>query len=464
MDRSRRSMHGVALLLSYILLAYPGHGYAQLLSLTDAVQKTLQNYPQIRQRQSEMSAGLAHVQAVNGNRLPSLTLQDQVNMGTNNGLQGGYFSLGIVPSSAGGNSAAPTHLNPNAGNIAIGFLQWELFNFGYFGAQRRQARAQFDVSEAQLGSDRYLLTENVVALYLDWLKKFRLVKIQNENVQRAQLMLNAIRATVMSGLKPGVDSSTASATYSDARLAYLQARDGYETDRIALLNYMGFQNTAIQPDTLLPLLREVTSGGDSVTDSHPLLAVYKKQLELQLADNRAIAAKYLPKVGLDAATWVRSSGISYSGTYPETLTAGFPYSKYNYLLGLTVSYNLFDIKHRHDQQAEGKYMADARQSAVEQEKLQLARLVEQTNNMLATTKLKLQEMPVQLNSARQAYNQQLALYRSGLNTLLEVTNAQYALLQAETNDVIIHNELLQLLFIRAGLTGDLDIFLQNFKH
>jgi outer membrane protein TolC len=89
--------------------------------------------------------------------------------------------------------------------------------------------------------------------------------------------------------------------------------------------------------------------------------------------------------------------------------------------------------------------------------------MQQANSSYATTLEKLKEIPVQLVSARQAYGQQMALYRSGLNTLIEVTNAQYALLQAETNYVLTQDELLQLLSIRAALGGQFDNFLQNFK-
>jgi outer membrane protein TolC len=90
-------------------------------------------------------------------------------------------------------------------------------------------------------------------------------------------------------------------------------------------------------------------------------------------------------------------------------------------------------------------------------------MVQQANLAYETTLEKLKEIPVQLNSAQQAYGQQMALYTSGLNTLIEVTNAQYALRQAETNLINTQNELLQLLYIRAALNGQGDIFLQNFK-
>ncbi|MFI5195557.1 MAG: TolC family protein [Chitinophagales bacterium] len=443
-------------------------GNAQTLYLYDAVNKAIINYPLLQQRQAEVFAGRAHVNTVNDYRLPSLVVQDQLNMGTNNALAGPYFSLGMVPSTPGGNINLAANSRPSPGNIAISFLQWELYNFGYYRAQRKEAETQLAVNEANLGGDKYLLMESMVSLYLDWVKKYRLLQIQQENMQRAQVILTAIRANVLSGLKPGVDSSTASATYSDARIAYLQALDEYTYDKITMSSYTGVNTNGIMPDTAFiatallqnPSLVQLT---DSVSAVHPLLNVYQKQYEEQLADNNIISKKYLPRLGLDGAAWVRNSGISYAGVYPESLSDGMPYSKYNYLLGLTLTYNLFDVKHRHDQLIEGRYAAQAKQNALQTQQLALNQMVQQANARYLTTLEKLKELPVQLYSARQAYGQQVALYRSGLNTLIEVTNAQYALLQAETNYVITQDELLQLLYIRAGLGGQLDIFLQKFK-
>ena len=451
-----------------LVCCMPCTGMGQTISLYEAVNNAIENYPQLRQRQAEVEAGKAHIKTINGYRLPSLMLQDQLNMGTNNALQGPYFSLGVVPSTSGGNSASPVHTTPTTGNIAISFLQWEFYNFGYYRAQQRNAKAQLAVSEANMAGDKYMLTENIISLYLDWLKKYRLLQIQNENMQRAQVVLTAIRANVLSGLKPGVDSTTARAVYSDARIAYLQAENEYNYDKIALSSYTGITATNISPDTSLispAMLRGpfATQPLDSVPLTQPLLNVYQKQYEQQLADNNTTAKKYLPRLAVDGATWVRNSGISYAGEYPSSLSDGFPYSKYNYLFGLTLSYNIFDLKHRHDQLAEGRYIAESKQSALHTEQLALNRMMQQANLAYTTSLEKLKEIPIQLQSAQQAYGQQMALYRSGLNTLIDVTNAQYALLQAETNYVITQDELLQLLYMRTGLSGQLDIFLQNFK-
>jgi outer membrane protein, adhesin transport system len=468
MDNNEYRSFGLFRKLIILSLFVPFAGIAQVVPLPDAVNKAIINYPLIRQRQAEVAAGSAHVRTVAGNQLPSFMLQDQFDAGTTNPLQGAYFSLGIVPSTPGGNPAAAPNYKPNPTNVGISFLQWEFYNFGYYNAQKKEAHAQLAVKEAYLQSDTYLLTESVIGLYIDWLKKYRLLQIQNENVQRMQLILSAIRATVLSGLKPGVDSSTASAAYSDARISYLQALNEYNYDKITLSAYTGMDINGGIPDTsfvagsVVQNLPQIPVS-DSVPASHPLLSVYEKQYEQQLANNNTISKKYLPRLNLNGTAWERSSGISYTGVYPVDITTGLPYSKFNYLAGLSLSYNLFDLKHRHDQLAEGRYEAEARQSMLQTQQVTLNKMMQQANATYATTVEKLREIPVQLYSARQAYGQQMALYRSGLNTLIDVTNAEYALLQAETNYINTQDELLQILYIRAGLSGQLDTFLKNFK-
>jgi outer membrane protein, adhesin transport system len=449
-----------------IIFCWANDSIAQTVNLYDAVNNAVINYPLLQQRQAEVAAGRAHITTVNGNRLPSLVLQDQGTKGSDNSLQGAYFSLGMVPSTPG--SYTTVHNNPNTGNVALSFLKWEFYTFGYYNAQQKEAKSQLAVSEANLAGDKYLLSENIISLYLDWLKKYRLLQIQNENMQRAQVVLSAIRATVLSGLKPGVDSSTASAVYSDARINYLQALDNYNYDKIALGTYTSINIDNAMPDTSIisPALLQNTAAvplSENVSPEHPLVEIYQKQYEQQLANSNTISKKYLPRLGLDGAAWVRNSGISPTGVYPESLADGMPYSRSNYLFGLTLTYNLFDLKHRHDELSESRYLADAKKDALQTQQLSLNAMMQQANSTYSTTLEKLKELPVELAAQRQAYGQQMALYRSGLNTLLDVTNAQYMLLQAETNYVITQDALLQLAFIRAGLAGQLDNFLQNFK-
>jgi outer membrane protein, adhesin transport system len=455
------------LVLVCLLLLITTATQAQTLNLYDAVEKTISNYPLLRQRAAEVAAGRAHVTTVGSYRLPSLTLNDQVNVGTSNSMAGSYFPLGLVPSTSGSINAINEN-NLASGNIAISSLEWDFYNFGYRNAEKKEAQAQEATIEANMNSDKYRITEDVVSVYLDWLKKYRLLQIENVRVQRNTTILGIIRASVLSGLKAGVDSSTASATYARARIGYLQALNEYKYDQIALASYTMLDTTVIRPDTSIfsPAFQQKVTlfqPTDSISTVHPLLDVYQKEYEQQLSTNETVAKKYLPKFSLEGAAWMRGSSISPADEYSTNLGDGLSYSRYNYLAGLTLTYNVFDLKHRHDQIVEGRYAAKAKQEAIQNQQLTLNQLLQQANSAYATTMDKLKELPAQLHSSQQAYVQQLALYKAGLNTLIDVTNAEYVLSQTETSFALAQNDLMQLLYIRAGLSNQSDLFLQNFK-
>jgi len=460
-----RIVNGLHTVIIFALLLISIPGTAQTLSLYDAVNKTITNYPAILQRQAEVAAGKAHVSTVNAYRLPMLKVMDEVNAGTSNSLPGAYFPLGTIPSTSG-SVRSSNKSDVASGNIAISYLDWPFYTFGYYNAITKNAKAQLATTQAALNSDKYLLTQNVVSLYLDWLKKYRLLQIETENMGRASTILNAITATVRSGLKPGVDSSTAIAEYTKDRISYLQALNNYNTDKISVAAYTGADTSALAPDTTVTENMVQKTGipvTDSVTLNHPLLDVYQKEYQQQLAENTAAARQYMPKLSVEGAGWMRGSSIGNNDMYASDLNNGLSYSRYNYLFGVTLSYNLFDLKHRHDQVVEGKYLAKAREQALKNQELNLNATLQQVNASYNNTLSKLKELPNELQSAKVAYGQQMALYKSGLNTLIDVTNALYVLKQTETDMVLTQDDLLQLLYMRAGLSNQLDLFLQNFK-
>jgi outer membrane protein TolC len=443
------------------------HGYAQKLSLYEAVNKSVTNYPLIKQRISETEASKAHIKTVNGYRIPSLKLLEEVNMGTANSLPGGYFTFGIIPS-VSGSITSQENTNNASGNFAVSYLEWPFYTFGYFNAQKKNAEAAFATSQSVLNSDKYLLTENIISLYLDWVKKYRLWQIEDENLKRSETILNAIKATVNSGLKPGVDSSTANAQFARDRIAYLQAKNDYQNDLVSIAMYTNENADNILPDT--SVFTYATNGEavlqhlyDSVATSNPLIDIYQKQYEQQVATNRVLSKIFMPKVALEGAGWERGSSISPTNNFNSDLSSGISYSRYNYLVGLTFSYNITDIKHQHDELLEGRYNADAKKQALETQQLNMNRLLQQANYAYLSAIDKLKEFPFELRSAREAFGQQSALYKAGLNTLIDVTNAQYILKQTETSYVLAQDDLLQLLYIRAGFNDQLDSFLQQFK-
>ncbi|HTJ11583.1 MAG TPA: TolC family protein [Dinghuibacter sp.] len=452
--------------LLYALLVVPASGQAQVLSLKEAIGRTLSEYPLIRQRQAEIENSEAGVTLAKDQRLPSLTLQEQWTAGTNNSVNSAYFGMGIVPSTVGG--VATTNVwQANSGNVATTFLQWNVYRFGYYNALERQALTDLEATRTGLDRDKYLLTMEVAGLYLDALKKARLVEVERDNVSRNEAILVAIRAIAAGGLRPGVDSVTAAAQFADALLAFEQAQSDLTSDKIALSRFTGLDTAGVTPDTLLPEHLQTVSAGllqpvENVPVTHPLLAGYQARYRATVAENKTIAREYLPTVGLEAAGWSRSSSVGPDGAYGD-FADGFGYQRYSYLVGLSITYNVFDIKKRHDRLKAGGFAAEASKDALADEQLALDKDIQLASASYATAVRQLQDLRVQRAAALEAYGQQLALYKGGMATLIDVTNALYVLRRSETSYVITQDQLLQLLSVKAGLGNRLDAFIDNLN-
>jgi adhesin transport system outer membrane protein len=91
---------------------------------------------------------------IHNNWLPDLNLNYQVDIGTSNNTTGPYFGFGIIPSSSGGihNTNVTTALSDNLG---IAALDWEVYNFGKYGAQNRVANSDITVQENQYTQSKY---------------------------------------------------------------------------------------------------------------------------------------------------------------------------------------------------------------------------------------------------------------------------------------------------------------------
>jgi outer membrane protein TolC len=280
------------------------------------------------------------------------------------------------------------------------------------------------------------------------------------------VVLSLIRANVRSGLRPGADSSTALATYSGARIAYLRAQSEYAQVRSQIESYTGENLGDDRPDTLVVNRESIDRlancrRGDTLNPGHPLLTVYARRIDAQLALNAADEKRFLPKLALTGAYWERNTGVSAGGAFARGVA--MPYGAFNYLFGLSATVGVSDLWLRHEHRVSNRYLTDAAKYAWQQEQLELGTLAGQARISLTATLAQLDEIPVQQQAAQSSYLQQLALYRAGLNTLTDVTNAEYTLLQSETNLVVTQAEALKLEYLLAALGGNQDLFTEQFK-
>jgi adhesin transport system outer membrane protein len=441
------------------------HSYAQL-PLQQAITLTLQHYPALKVKKSLSAASAAHTTDVNHQWWPSMKVLDEANLGTDNGLYGSYFPMSTIPSTSGGIRDG-NRSDAVSGNIALAQLQWEVFNFGAYRSKRAEALQQQKVYSADADITANDLTVSVIQDYMSMLQYYALMRIQADNISRTRAVQQAVTLIVLHGLKPGVDSSVAAAELSKARLNYLDMQNGYNQVRMHLGILTGLDSTAILPDTmyntgLLQLLAGVTDT-IQVEEAHPALQYYNALFMQQKKHEEVILKETMPKVSLMAAGWMRGSSIQYNDAYNKNLWSGLGYSRRNYLAGVSMVYNFTDIGHTRDRMREQRIRTQAAEEQLEASHTLLDNQLMQAQINIRTAMDKLREMPAQLNAARAAAMQKMALYKGGLSNIIEVTNALYVLNRAETDLIQTHNAAWQALFMQAFASNHLQQLVEHLE-
>lgn len=453
----------VTLLCFFIGIAQ--RSYAQL-PLQQAITLTLHHYPTLKVKRSLSEASVAHTNDVNHQWWPSMKVLDEANVGTDNGIYGSYFPMSTIPSTSGGIRDG-NRSDAVSGNIALAQLQWEVFNFGAYRSKREEALQQQKVYSFDADITANDLTVSVIQDYMRMLQYYSLMRIQEDNIARTRSVQQAVTVIVLHGLKPGVDSSIAAAELSKARLNYLDMQNGYNQVRMHLGILTGLDSTAILPDTMYNtgLLQLLESAIDTVKveEEHPALQYYNALFMQQKKHEEVIRKETMPKVSLMAAGWMRGSSIQYNDVYNKNLWSGLGYSRRNYLAGVSLVYNFTDIGHTRDKMREQRIRTQAAAEQLETSHTVLDNQLMQAQINIRTSMDKLREMPAQLNAARAAAMQKMALYKGGLTNIIEVTNALYVLNRAETDLIQTHNAAWQALFMQAFASNHLQQLVQHLE-
>ncbi|WP_343674716.1 TolC family protein [Chitinophaga sp.] len=448
-----------------LLAGISGHCFAQTLPLKQAIDMTLQHYPALKVKNTIANAATAHTTDVKHEWWPNLKLVEEATVGTDNGVYGSYFPMSIIPSTSGGIRDANS-LQAVSGNIGMAQLQWEVYNFGLYKVRRDEARQQQQVAGADAGITANDLTVSVIQDYLSMLEYYNLMRIQADNIERTRSVSKAVTSIVLHGLKPGVDSAIAAAELSKARLNYIDFQNGYNKVRMHLASLTGLDSAMIMPDTLydkgLRQLLLAQSDTATVEQTHPALVYYNALLQQNKIHELVIRKTAMPKVTLMAAGWARGSSINSNDTY-NSLAGGFGYSRYNYLAGVGITYNVADIFHTKDKMREQYVRTRAAASQLEASHTLLDNQLNQARVNIHTALDKLNEMPAQLNAARAAAAQKMALYRGGLTNIIDVTNALYVLNRAENDLIQTRHDAWQSLFMEAFATNSIQALVQQLE-
>ncbi len=218
---------------------------AESLTLEEAVDFALKNYPAVRASLERVNAAQAGVALSRTNCLPRADMLWRSNRATDNNITGLLLPQSIVSPITGPVRTSLT--NQTAWGSAAGLLfSWELFDFGYRGAKVDAARAAGSRAKAEASLTRLDVAVATVNPYLTVLAAERTVHAAEEDVQRRETFDKSVHVLVDNQLRAGADASRADAELARARVNLARARQQEKISRAALADILGLPDTSVE--------------------------------------------------------------------------------------------------------------------------------------------------------------------------------------------------------------------------
>jgi len=435
-------------------------------SLSDFIDSAQRHLPVLMQKKVLVEAAKAGVTDAKHAFLPTSYIGDEVTAGTDNSIPGSYIGFGVIPSSSSGVRSSNIYQSA-IGNIGFFYNQYELLDFGLKKSTVRNAQAYVNLSQADLERERYLVTWQVSKLYLDILKDQFQLAIDRENVSRYETVYKVIQAVTQSGIKPGADSALAMAELSKTRITYNQTYGAIRElqQQLSFLTGIPPNDIAIDTSRTKSYMSALgVTGGpiDTLSSHNPLIDFFNKEKLLYLQREDLVKKSYLPKVFLTGVGWARGSSIDYTDNYKSTIS-GLGYQRFNYLAGLTLEYDLFNIVHRKDKERIARNNTLASEYGLQQQQLSLANVGNKADESIRTATKNLVEIPVQINAAQSAYDQKTAQYKAGIINLVDLTNASFVLYRSQSDYVQTLSDWLLANLDKYSAEGNIAQFIQSIK-
>jgi outer membrane protein len=444
------------------VLAFPLLAAAQAppgpLSLGQAVERALKNYPAIRVSQEQINAAAAGITLARTAFLPHIDGLAQVNRATRNNLLGMLLPQSTLPSISG--PVLGTNNLGTAWGTAIGALvSWEPFDFGLRQANLDIAGAARAQSEAALKRTEYEVAVTTADAYLTLAAAQETIRAAQAGVDRAQTVLSLTNARVAAQLRPGADTSRAEAELAAARTQLIQAQQAADIARATLSQFLGMEPAQIA--IAAPGLEKLPPDHAAAPldpAANPLTREQMAAVDQTRAQLKALSRTYFPRFYLQGSAYARGTGAETNGHILGGVNGLAP-SVQNYGLGFSVTFPVFDLPAIRAKEA--AQSANMRSQIARSDQI-AAGLRARWNTAVATVngaRRVAANTPVQVEAARTATRQATARYDAGLGTLAEVADAQRLLTQAEIDDALARLGVWRGLLAVASAAGDLQPFI-----
>ena len=296
-----------------------------------------------------------------------------------------------------------------------------LFDFGKNAASTESARKLAEVALENVELQRQLITQAVKQAYTNINFAQRLIRVNEQALQRAELNLRSARGFFEVGTRPKSDVTRAEVDVANARVDVIRARNAERLGRVALNTAMGV--AADSPTQVLDSLvyQPTTMDRPALLDEALKRRPEARQARLTAEATDALLKRTFRDFFPDITGAAAYGGIRTSLDEAWSAT-------------LSLSWSIFDGGNRIARYREARANLEAAQARVKAQDLTISQDVEQTIIAVNEADERIQAAQKAVESAQENFRLAQGRFDAGVGTILELTDAQLALTQAQNTE------------------------------
>jgi outer membrane protein TolC len=374
------------------------------IGVEEAVAIALANQPTIQTRAAAYVAAQHRVAQALSPLLPQVS-----------GLWNGFQNQSATSADTPGGSATVRMLSTQASISASQVI----FDFGKSWAATDAARANSQSAREDVEIQKDAIALAVKQSYYNLLLASRLVVVNAQALDRAELNLRSAQGFFEVGTQPRFAVTRAEVDVANARVNLIRAQNAVSLSRIALNTVMGIAvNAATRVQDVLAYEPYPIQRDSLVAEALRRRAEYRQarfQTDAAEATLRQNFRNFFPD-------------IVASGTY------GMARADMNeiYSYGVQMTWSIFDGGNKIARYREAKALLDAARSNVRDVELTIWQQVEQAYVNLTAAEEQIGAAQKAVESAQENFRLSQGRFDAGVGTIIELTDAQLALTQAQS--------------------------------
>ncbi|MGO9257372.1 MAG: TolC family protein [Bryobacteraceae bacterium] len=427
------------------------------LTIGQAVEDALRNYPSIRVTQEQMNAAAARIRLAQTAYLPRVDGLAQINRATRNTFYGLLLPQGVIP----GVDGVPANNLGSVWDSGVGVLvTWQPFDFGLRAANVATATAAHNQAQATMNRTRYEVAVATADAFLTVAAAQQTAQAAHASVDSWQILLRSIHALVAAELRPGADESRVQAELAAAQTQLAQAEQAIDVARSTVTQFTGLNLSQwnASPGKLADRLPPERPDPPLETATNPLAIEQNAAIAQGQSQLKAIERTYYPQFSVQGLAAARGTGSLNDGVRLGGLNGLAPTTQ-NYGVGLTVMFPAMDRFAIREQEAIQSANIRAARAQYQVIAANLEARFSAAQATLAGARRVAAITPAEVSAARTALQQATARYQSGLAPIDDVAQAQRLLVQAQIDDALARLNVWRAMLQLATARGDIEPFL-----